>query len=66
MNKKRQEKHGAEKTIVNHKPKLAICVYHKAEDIWKIPEYLMQLRPDYDFYLRHYSFEASETVLYAI
>lgn len=58
--------HGAEEVIKEFKPKLAICVYHKAEDIWEIPEYILKVRPDYKFYIRHYSFEASETVLYAI
>ena len=57
---------GAQEVIKERKPKLAICVYHKAEDIWEIPEYILKLRPDYSFYLRHYSFEQSETVLYAI
>ena len=58
--------HGAKNTIIRNKPKLAISVYHKPEDIWEIPEYIMELRPDYRFYLRHYSFDVYETVLYAI
>ena len=55
-----------EEQIRNRKPKLAICVYHKAGDILEIPTFILQLRPDYQLYLRHYSFEQSETVLYAI
>ena len=57
---------GAEQTIRKQKPKLAICVYHKSDDIREIPEYILSIRSDYKFYLRHYSFEASETVLYAV
>lgn len=57
---------GAERLIRKKKPKLAICVYHKVSDIWEIPQLIMELREDYHFYLRHYSFEASETVLYAL
>ncbi|MBE5871393.1 MAG: FkbM family methyltransferase [Lachnospiraceae bacterium] len=57
---------GAEKVICRWKPKLAICIYHKTEDIWEIPDYILRLRPDYRFYLRHYSFDGSETVLYAV
>lgn len=57
---------GAEKTIGEKKPKLAICVYHKPEDIWEIPQFILDIRDDYKFYLRHYSFEAAETVLYAV
>lgn len=57
---------GASGLIRNRKPKLAICVYHKAEDILEIPTFILKLRPDYKLFLRHYSFEQSETVLYAI
>lgn len=57
---------GAEKTITRYKPKLAICVYHKPEDIWEIPWLIHQLNPNYKFYLRHYSLTVSDTVLYAI
>ncbi len=56
---------GAEKLIKRCKPKLAICVYHKPEDIIEIPMYIKSLVPEYKLYLRHYSFSASETVLYA-
>ena len=57
---------GASKIISQQKPKLAISLYHKPEDIWELPTLLLKLNPDYRFYLRHYSIAASETVLYAI
>lgn len=57
---------GAKKTIVTYRPRLAICIYHKPEDILEIPLYLQSLVPDYKFYIRHYSNHAIETVLYAI
>jgi FkbM family methyltransferase len=57
---------GAEQTIKNHKPKLAVCLYHKPEDIFEIPEYLHSLRPDYKFFVRHYSVDSSELVLFAV
>lgn len=57
---------GAEKIIRKYRPKLAVCVYHKKEDIWEIPKLLLNYHPDYAFYLRHYAFDACETVLYAI
>ena len=57
---------GAEQTIREGKPKLAISIYHKPEDIWELPELLLQYQPGYKFYLRHYSLHAAETVLYAV
>ena len=59
--------HGAEKQIIENKPMLAICVYHKMNDFTDIWSYLKHLNPDYKFYLRqHNKFSATETVLYAI
>lgn len=57
---------GAAKTIRKWKPRLAICVYHKPEDIIEIPLKILELNPEYKFYLRHYSYMDTETVLYAI
>lgn len=57
---------GAKRTIKTYKPKLAICVYHKPEDIIDIPLKILELNPNYKFYLRHYSYVETETVLYAI
>lgn len=57
---------GGVKIIQKEKPKLAISVYHKPEDIWELPKLIISLNPDYNLYLRHYSIAASETVLYAI
>lgn len=57
---------GAENLIKKHKPKLAICVYHKDEDLFKIPQYIMSLGLDYKYYLRHHSFGNCDTVFYAI
>ena len=57
---------GAENTIKRCRPKLAICVYHKPEDIWEIPLTILGIFPDYQFYLRHYSLHNGETVLYSI
>ncbi len=57
---------GAKKTILHNTPKLAICIYHSNEDMLRIAEYIHDLVPDYKLYIRHYSYEAYETVLYAI
>jgi FkbM family methyltransferase len=57
---------GAEQTIRKYKPKLAICIYHKPEDVWEIPNLLLEFVPDYKFYIRHYCLTHVETVLYAL
>lgn len=57
---------GCRNTIVRYKPKLAICIYHKPEDIWELPWLIHKINPEYTFYLRHYSFGDVETVLYAL
>ncbi len=56
---------GARNIIAAQKPKLAISVYHKAEDIYSIPKLILDLNPDYKFALRHYSLCNADTVLYA-
>lgn len=57
---------GCQNIIKKYRPKLAISVYHKKGDLVEIPIYLMNLVPDYHFYLRHYSSGFVETVLYAL
>lgn len=57
---------GAQQTIRKYRPKLAICVYHKPQDIIDIPAYILELVPDYKLYLRHYLTCPWETVLYAV
>ena len=56
---------GARKTIVDFKPKLAICLYHKALDIFEITSFIKQLVPEYKIIIRHHSSEFDDTVLYA-
>lgn len=57
---------GAAQTIRQYRPKLAISVYHRPEDIFTLPDLLLGYHPDYQFYLRHYSLGYFDTVLYAI
>lgn len=56
---------GASQTIINHRPKLAISVYHKLNDFFEIPEFLSSLDCGYRFYLRHFTIHSEETVLFA-
>lgn len=55
---------GAKQHILNDHPKMAIAVYHKADDFWKIPQQILTIRDDYDLFLRHYTEGTDETVMY--
>jgi len=57
---------GAEKIIKTKHPKLAICAYHKPEDIYELTQLIYQYAPDYKFFLRQCANGFFETVLYAI
>ena len=55
---------GAENVLRKCKPKLAISLYHKNEDLYQIPIWLSKVVPEYKFYLRHYSNKRWDLVLY--
>ena len=57
---------GAVKVLKRDRPKLAICIYHNATDMYSIIDWLNQLELGYKFYVRHHSVRDTETVLYAI
>lgn len=59
---------GAVDTIKKWKPLLAVCVYHKPEDLYALTELIMQIVGDknYNYYLRYHGPDLRELVLYAI
>ncbi|GHS93364.1 hypothetical protein FACS1894139_02900 [Planctomycetales bacterium] len=57
---------GAANTIRRDKPKLAICIYHKPNDVLTLPAYILSLVPEYRLFIRHYGYKNTETVLYAV
>lgn len=57
---------GAQNIIKKCKPQLAICLYHKPEDMFEIPRYIKSLVPEYKIYIRHYSELLFDTICYAI
>ena len=57
---------GARNIINEHKPDLAISVYHKIEHLWNVPLLLKSIKSNYKFYLRSYEHFNQETVLYAV
>ena len=56
---------GAEKTIKKYRPRLAICVYHKKDDLLNMFRYIKTLHEDYKLCLRAHSIFTEELVLYA-
>lgn len=57
---------GAKNCIIKNHPRLAVCVYHKSDDFFKIPEQILSIRDDYTIYLRHYTEGVDETVMFFI
>lgn len=59
---------GAESLIRRYNPCLAVCVYHKEEDMIRIPQFINSLVPDktYDYYLRFHGRDLAELVFYAV
>ena len=57
---------GAKETIIKNRPKCAICIYHKKEDLWQIQDYIDSLVDGYRYYIRAYEQTATELVLYAL
>jgi FkbM family methyltransferase len=55
---------GARESIHRLKPKLAICIYHKPNDLFDIIIFITENFPFYTLYIGHYSIHAEETVLY--
>ena len=56
---------GAEKIIRRDLPKIAVCIYHNASDMYQILLWLAGLDLGYKFSIRHHGANCIETVLYA-
>lgn len=61
---------GMRNLIVKNAPYMAICVYHKIDDMIRIPQLIHSFANEtgrkYRYYLRHHSSTSSETVFYAV
>lgn len=55
---------GSLRTLKEHRPKLAISLYHKPQDLYFIPLFLQNACDDYEFYIGHHHASLHETVLY--
>lgn len=57
---------GGKEVIAKCLPTLAICVYHKREDLITIPQFIKSISSDYKLYLRPHRPYVGELVLYAV
>ena len=57
---------GAQNTIRQYKPGLAISAYHLPADLWQLGLLIQAIAPVYDFYLRSHAYSSFDTVLYAM
>ena len=55
---------GMQKTIARWRPRLAVCAYHKPDDLLKITKALAQFETGHNIYLRQHCPKAFETVAY--
>jgi FkbM family methyltransferase len=56
---------GAEETLRRFRPRLAICAYHKPEDLGVLPAWIDALGLGYELRLAHFSALSWDTVLFA-
>lgn len=57
---------GAAQTLKRFRPRLAIALYHRPEDVYTIQDFLMSLNLGYHYYLKHPTTAGFETVLLAV
>jgi FkbM family methyltransferase len=57
---------GAHRILQEDEPVLAICLYHRQEDLWQLPLQIRAINPRYDLFLRRYSDDCWEQICYAI
>lgn len=57
---------GAEETIKEYTPDLAISVYHNIKHMYEIPLLIHRFNPNYKFFLKSHGLFGMETILYAV
>ncbi|MBW1963064.1 MAG: FkbM family methyltransferase [Deltaproteobacteria bacterium] len=57
---------GCESILKKFAPKLQICIYHKADDLWEIPLLIKKINPKYKLSLGVHKQHFIDTILYAI
>lgn len=57
---------GATKLIRDHRPGLAVSVYHRPADLWRLPARIHRWGLGYRLFLRSYGFNGFDTICYAV
>lgn len=57
---------GTRRIISGNLPKLAVCIYHKPQDLWEIPLFIKRNWNQYNIFIRHHTDLLNETVCYAV
>lgn len=55
---------GAKRGIRTYQPRMSICIYHSAIDLYSIPLLIKEILPEYHFAVRHHADDLTGTVLY--
>jgi FkbM family methyltransferase len=56
---------GAQRQIGTARPKMAVALYHRAGDLWRIPALIERLGGKYQYSIRHYSQTIDDSIVYA-
>ncbi len=48
---------GARRSIIRHRPVIAISAYHRQNHLWSLPAWLNGILEDYNYYLRPHDVE---------
>ncbi len=57
---------GMRDLITEHQPILAICLYHRQDDLWAIPSLINSFVGGYRYFLKSHSLDGWDLVLYAV
>jgi len=57
---------GGVKTLRRCQPLVAVCLYHRPEDLWVIPRFLHEILPRHKMFLRAHAWDGFELVVYAV
>jgi FkbM family methyltransferase len=57
---------GSKTVLRRTQPVVAVCIYHRPEDLWEIPRFLSETLPNHRMFLRVHEHDGFELVVYAV